>query len=114
MEIRREVLLPTTREDAWEALTDPERLEQWFATEVELELREGGAAVFRWGDGDVRRGEVVTVEDEQRVVFRFEDDGLVDLRLADDDAGTRVVVRERSPEWSAALELTALASWALR
>ena len=112
MEIRREILLPTTREDAWGALTDAARLEEWFASEVELELREGGAAVFRWGDGDVRRAEIVTVEDEERLVLRFEDDGLVDLSLADDDLGTRVLVRETSPAWSTALELSALASWA--
>jgi len=48
MDVRREIVLPTTREDAWEALTEPSRLEEWFATEVELDLREGGAAVFRW------------------------------------------------------------------
>jgi uncharacterized protein YndB with AHSA1/START domain len=114
MDVRREIVLPTTREDAWEALTEPERLEEWFATDVELDLREGGAAVFRWGDGDVRHAEVLTVEAEERLVLRFEDDGVVDLRLADDDAGTRVLVRETSPEWSTALELSALASWALR
>ena len=113
MEIRREIVLPTTREDAWEALTEPERLEEWFATDVELELREGGAAVFRWGDGDVRRAEVVTVEDEERLVLRFDDEGLVDVRLADDEDGTRVLVRETSPQWSTALELSALASWTL-
>jgi uncharacterized protein YndB with AHSA1/START domain len=111
MDIEREIVLPTTRDDAWEALTEPDRLEEWFATEVELDHREGGAAVFRWGDGDVRTAEVVTVEDEERLVLRFEDDGLVDLRLADDDAGTRVLVRETSPQWSTALGLSALASW---
>ena len=73
---------------------------------------EGGAAVFRWGDGDARRAEVVTVEDEERLVLRFEDDGVVDLRLADDDAGTRVLVRESTPQWGTALELSALAAWA--
>ena len=46
-------------------------------------------------------------------MLRFEDDGVVDLRLADDDAGTRVLVRETSPEWGTALELSALASWTL-
>jgi uncharacterized protein YndB with AHSA1/START domain len=112
MVVEREIVLPTRREDAWEALTEPERLEEWFATEVELDLREGGAAVFRWGDGDVRTAEVVRVEDEERLVLRFEDDGVVDLRLTDDDAGTRVVVRETSPQWSTALEISALASWA--
>jgi uncharacterized protein YndB with AHSA1/START domain len=112
MEVHREIVLPTTREDAWEALTEPERLEEWFATEVELDLREGGTAVFRWGDGDARRAEVVTVEDEERLVLRFEDEGVVDVRLADDVHGTRVLVRETSPAWSTALELSALASWA--
>jgi uncharacterized protein YndB with AHSA1/START domain len=112
MEVKREIVLPTTREDAWEALTEPERLEEWFASDVELDLREGGAAVFRWGDGDVRRAEVLTVEDEERLVLRFEDDGVVELRLADDDAGTRVVVHETAPQWSTALELSALATWA--
>ena len=76
------------------------------------DLRQGGAAVFRWGDGDARRAEVVTVEDEERLVLRFEDDGVVDLRLADDDAGTRVLVRESTPQWGTALELSALAAWA--
>jgi uncharacterized protein YndB with AHSA1/START domain len=113
MDVQREIVLPTTREDAWEALTEPSRLEEWFATEVELDLREGGAAVFRWGDGEVRRAEVLTVEDEERLVLRFEDDGVVDLRLADAEEGTRVLVRESSPQWGAALELSALASWAL-
>jgi uncharacterized protein YndB with AHSA1/START domain len=113
MEVQREIVLPTTREDAWEALTEPSRLELWFATEVELDLREGGAAVFRWGDGDARRAEVVTVEDEERLVLHFEDDGVVDVRLADDADGTRVLVRESTPQWGAALELSALACWAV-
>ena len=113
MDVQREIVLPTTREDAWEALTEPSRLEEWFATEVELDLREGGEAVFRWGDGDTRHAEVVTVEDEERLVLRFDDDGVVDLRLADAEAGTRVLVRESTPQWGTALELSALASWAL-
>ena len=111
MEVQREIVLPTTREDAWEALTEPSRLEEWFATEVELDLRAGGAAVFRWGDGDERRAQVVTVEDEERLVLRFEDDGVVDVRLIADDGGTRVLVRESTPQWGTALELSALASW---
>ena len=113
MEITREIVLPTTREDAWEALTVPERLEEWFANEVELELREGGAAEFRWTDGDVRRGSVETVREEERLVLRFEDAGVVELSLTDAVGGTTVHVRETAPEWSTALEITALAAWAL-
>ena len=113
MEVTREIVLPTTREDAWDALTDAGRLEEWFANEVSLELREGGVAEFRWGDGDVRRGAVETVREEELLVLRWDDDGVVELRLTDADGGTAVHVRETSPEWSTALEITALASWAL-
>jgi uncharacterized protein YndB with AHSA1/START domain len=112
VEVTRELVLPAAPAEVWKELTDPERLEEWFATEVELDLREGGEAVFRWGDGDARHAEVVTVEDEERLVLRFDDDGVVDLRLADDEEGTRVLVRESTPQWGTALELSALASWA--
>ena len=73
--------------------------------------REGGAAEFRWDDGDVRRGAVETVREEELLVLRWEDDGVVELSLTDAVGGTAVHVRETSPEWSTALEFTALASW---
>ena len=113
MEITREIVLPTTREDAWQALTDPERLEEWFANEVSLDLREGGAAEFRWGDGDVRRAAVEMVRDEELLVLRWEDEGMVELRLTDAVGGTSIHVRETAPQWATALEITALASWTL-
>ena len=44
----------------WEALTDPERLSEWFANDVELDAAPGGTGVFRWDDGEdaarARRG----------------------------------------------------------
>jgi len=36
----------------------------------------------------------------------------LDVRLADDEDGTRVLVRESTPQWGTALELSALACWA--
>lgn len=112
MEITREIVLPTTREDAWDALTDPDRLEEWFANAVSLDLREGGAAVFRWDDGEVRRGAVETVREEELLVLRFDDDSVVELTLTEAAGGTAVHVRETAPEWSTALEISALATWA--
>ena len=109
MEIVREIVLPATREDVWEALTDEERLREWFANDVELDPRPGGTGVFRWDDGDVRHAAVEAVEPEELLVLRWEDDGRVELRLEDAPSGTRVLVRETAPEWSAALGLQALA-----
>ena len=113
MEITREIELPAPRDDVWDALTSPERLEEWFANEVELDATPGGSGRFRWDNGEERRAVVETVEPEERLVLRWDDDGRVDLRLEDSDTGTRIVVRETSPEWSTALSLQALAACAI-
>ena len=42
MEVQREVVLEAPVEEVWDALTEPERLEEWFANDVELELEPGG------------------------------------------------------------------------
>ena len=111
MQVEREIVFPASPTEVWEALTDPERLEEWFATEVELDARPGGAGVFRWGNGEERRAVVRESEEAQRLVLDWEDDGAVVLELEEVDGGTRLHVVETSPEWSTALELRALA-WA--
>ena len=111
MQVEREIVFPASPTEVWEALTDPDRLEEWFATEVELDARPGGAGLFRWGDGEERRAVVREAEEAQRLVLDWEDDGAVVLELEEVDGGTRLHVVETSPEWSTALELRALA-WA--
>jgi uncharacterized protein YndB with AHSA1/START domain len=52
--IRFERAFPNPIEDVWSALTDPERLADWwppFATNVHVDLREGGTMTFDWPDG---------------------------------------------------------------
>ncbi|HET9938646.1 MAG TPA: SRPBCC domain-containing protein [Gaiella sp.] len=113
MQIEREIVLPVSPDEAWEALTEPEQLEEWFANDVELDPRPGGRGVFRWDDGEVRRAVVETVEEAERLVLRWDDDGVVELRLDEHPDGTRVHVRETAPEWGIALELRACAAWTL-
>jgi uncharacterized protein YndB with AHSA1/START domain len=120
VEVTREVVLPAAPGEVWEALTDPDELEQWFANDVELELEQGGEGTFRWDDGEVRRATVVEVEEGRRFAFRWADEdgadeALVVLELEEAEEGTRVVVRETPlvpaacAGWGAALELRALA-----
>jgi uncharacterized protein YndB with AHSA1/START domain len=109
MEIERDIVFPASPAEVWEALTEPERLEEWFANEVSLDARPGGEGVFRWGDGDERRAVVRELEPEERLVLDWDDDGQVVLELEEVDGGTRLHVVETSPEWSTALELHALA-----
>jgi uncharacterized protein YndB with AHSA1/START domain len=107
--VRKEIVFPSPREEVWEALTDPERLEDWFANEVELDLREGGEATFVLDTGEERRATVTEVERAERLAFEWEDEGEVEFELADDPDGTRLTVVETSPAWSTALDLQASA-----
>jgi len=107
--IRREIVLPAPREEVWEALTEPARLADWFANDVDLDLRPGGGASFRWSNGETRTATVTEVDHERRLAFEWDDEGEVAFTLADDEEGTRLTVVETSPEWTAALDLQASA-----
>ena len=107
--IRREIVLPAPRDDVWDALTEPERLAEWFANDVELDLRPGGDASFRWSNGEERHATVTEVEPERRLAFEWDDEGEVEFTLDDDVDGTRLTVVETAPAWTTALDLQASA-----
>jgi uncharacterized protein YndB with AHSA1/START domain len=115
--IRREVVFEAPPEEVWQALTRPERLREWFANDVQLDVRPGGTGVFRWDDGSLRQAVVEDVEEERRLAFRWSDeDGAesrVELVLDDspEGTGTRLTVTETA---TAGIEANALAgewSW---
>lgn len=109
--VRKEIVLDAPREEVWEALTDPERLQDWFANEVALDLRPGGELQFRWSNGESRHAVVTELEDERRLAFEWEgeEEGEVEFTLADDGDGTRLTVVETAPAWTTALDLRASA-----
>jgi uncharacterized protein YndB with AHSA1/START domain len=100
--VHRAVVLPVSRERAWEAITDPEELSRWLADEVELDPRDGGAAVFHWRDGGMRVGVVEECAERRRLAFRWSEvdgngeESLVELTLDDVEGGTRLTVLEVS------------------
>lgn len=109
MEVEREIVVPEAPDEVWEALTEPERLEEWFASDVELDARPGGEGIFRWGDGDERHAVVRELEQAERLVLDWDDGGTVAIELEVVEAGTLVRVVETSPEFAPALEWRALA-----
>jgi uncharacterized protein YndB with AHSA1/START domain len=104
MEVEREVLLDAPPEEVWEALTDPARLEEWFANDVEFDVERGG--VFRWDDGDVRYAVVEDADPERRLAIRWWDPAggeksEVVFTLVAAPPGTRLVVTETaSCDWA--------------
>jgi len=113
MEVVREIEIEAEPGDVWDALTDADRLEEWFANDVELDPRPGGRGVFRWDNGESREAVVESVDEGERIVLRFDDDGVVDLRVLPAERGSVVRVRETSPSWSTALEIRAMALCAI-
>ena len=114
MEVKREIVLPAEPDEVWSALTDSERLEEWFANDVELDPEPGGEGVFRWDDGEERHAVVEEAVPGRRFAFTW-DESHVAIELEEVDEGTRVVVTETlgrdgsGPGWGTALELRALA-----
>jgi uncharacterized protein YndB with AHSA1/START domain len=109
MQVEREIVFPVEPDELWEALTDPERLEEWFANDVDLDPREGGEGTFRWDNGEERHATVREAVPGEKLVLDWDDEGAVEFDLEPVPDGTRLVVRETSPEFIAALELRALA-----
>ena len=92
MEVTREVVLEAPLDDVWEALTDPEQVETWFAE-----------------DGEERELVVEEVETHRRVAYTWEE-GHVAIEVEEVETGTRVVVTETGePGWNAVFALRSLA-----
>ena len=107
-QVTREIVLEAPVEEVWSALTEPERLEEWFANDVELELEPGGEGTFRWDDGEERHAVVEEVDPERRFAFTW-DESHVSIELDEVEGGTRVTVTETvDAGWGTALTLQAL------
>ena len=119
MQVRREIVVAAPVEEVWSALTQAERLEDWFANDVELELRPGGRGRFAWEDGETREAVIDEVDDGRRLAFRWSepggDESGVSWELEETADGTRISVVESLPadgpracaEWGVAIELWA-------
>ena len=109
MDVEREIVFPAEPDEVWEALTEPEQLEEWFANEVELDPHEGGAGVFRWENGEERRATVREAVPGEKLVLDWDDEGEVEFTVEPVPDGTRLTVRETSPEFTTAFALRSLA-----
>jgi uncharacterized protein YndB with AHSA1/START domain len=92
VEVTREVVVEAPLEEVWEAVTEPEQVEEWFSE-----------------DGEERDLVVEEVETRRRVAYTWEE-GRVAIELEEIDRGTRIVVTETGePGWNAVFALRSLA-----
>jgi len=94
--IERELWLPATPQEVWDAVTS----DGWLGDRVSLELRPGGDAEFE-SDGQVRTGWVEDVSMPERLSFWWAVDdepaSRVELRIQERDYGTRLRIVETRP-----------------
>jgi uncharacterized protein YndB with AHSA1/START domain len=115
-EVKRSVLLDAPAGEVWEAISDETMLGEWFAEEVELDLRPHGAFRCRTEEGEERPGAVELVEEGERLAFHWQRDGAepsrVELSIEEVDGGTRLTVIESELGTQAAPE--ASIAWSKR
>ena len=102
--VERVAVVEAPADEVWDAITVSDRLEGWLGDEVEFDPTPGGEVRVRDG-GEERRGEVLFVNDGQRISFSWAREGdepsFVELEvvaLPEERSLVRVV--ETAPEWA--------------
>lgn len=101
--IEREVTLPTSIEEAWALVSQPDELSTWLGDDVELSPAPGAPGLVVDPDGTRRRLLVEEADVGTRLAWRWWRDGedpttgasRVEITLDPTPAGTRVRVVER-------------------
>lgn len=83
-DVAREVFVDAEPAEVWEALTEPERLGDWFGAHVEGDVTPGELLRFGSPDGVERRAVVERAEPRRALVFRW--------LPTDDDPSSRVAI----------------------
>ena len=100
--VERELVVRAGPDQVWSAIADPAQLGAWLEAEVDIDLRPGGQARFRFDDGEARRGIVQHVEEGRSLSFAWWPVGqpldaqtTVTITIqALDEARTRLWIRE--------------------
>lgn len=101
--IERSIWIAAAREQAWRAVTEPEQLEKWYATNFKWEipaLQVGATVKFYNSDTDILMATIEVVDPPRQFALRWqmEPELVTSFTLADENGGTRVTLRESGYE----------------
>jgi uncharacterized protein YndB with AHSA1/START domain len=106
-EIQRVIDLPIGLSRAWQAITTPEDISNWFSDRISFAPEVGADIVFDWDDHGKKYGRVEVIDPSNRFAFRWRVKGLgpevpieannstlVMMELTQTSEGTRLTVTE--------------------
>lgn len=108
--VRFERHLAFTIEEVWAAITEPERLGDWWppmVAEITVDLREGGSIVFDWPDLDfpTMKFEITRLDPPNLLEYKHTSPGSwMRWELKATDHGTRLLATYSVPEIDMAIE----------
>ncbi|HEX2679756.1 MAG TPA: SRPBCC domain-containing protein [Candidatus Dormibacteraeota bacterium] len=71
VQIEREILIEAPIDVVWRVVTEPEHLQQWFATEAELEGRVGGTGSLNFSNHSTSYLQVEAFDPPHRFAYRW-------------------------------------------
>ena len=102
--IEREITIQAPIATVWEVITKPEYISQWFGSQVEVDIRQGGKGRLIWGERMEAPVEIVEMAKPHLFSFTWvapdEETGpthqqtLVEFRLTEDGAATKLYLTE--------------------
>lgn len=85
-------LLRHSRDQVWQAITEPGFIQKWLTAEAVLEPFEGGILELRWDNGDIVTGSVMTYEPHAALTYTWIEEtsgrSIVSFKLKETEQGT--------------------------
>lgn len=102
--IEREISIQAPIATVWEVITQPEYIKQWFCSQVEIDLQQGGKGKLVWGEDFEAPLEIVEVDKPHLFSFLWiapdeetkptHQQTLVEFKLIEEGMGTKVHLTE--------------------
>jgi uncharacterized protein YndB with AHSA1/START domain len=85
-------LLRHSRDQVWQAITEPRFIKKWLTAEAMIEPFEGGNLELKWDNGDIVTGSIVTYEPLAAITFTWIEEisgkSIVSFKLKETEQGT--------------------------
>lgn len=96
--VKRDIVVNASIENIWDALTKPERLNDWYTKDAKIDFRVGGHAEMNHGWGALTSGTFTEIEEYKKYVLESGDGYFKTITtLKEEEDGVRVSIEYQTP-----------------